>query len=153
MMLSKSPNKHNRLFMKGQPMPDDMAQAIEDGDIYPRQEHKERSKKLHEDYDFDPNLSRKIWCFGPQTAENAGPNIVVDVTKGVQYLNEITDHVNSGFQWASKEGVLCDEQMRGCVFEIHDVTLHADTIHRGAGQIMPTARRCFFGTQLKSAPR
>jgi len=36
-----------------------------------------------------------------------GPNIVVDVTKGVQYLNEIKDSVVAGFQWASKE-VCCN---------------------------------------------
>ena len=27
----------------------------------------------------------------------------MDVTKGVQYLNEIKDSVVAGFQWASKE--------------------------------------------------
>ena len=43
---------------------------------------------------------RKIWCFGP---ESTGPNLVCDVTKGVQYLNEIKDSVVAGFQWASKE--------------------------------------------------
>ena len=32
-----------------------------------------------------------------------GPNIVIDATKGVQYLNEIKDSVIAGFQWASKE--------------------------------------------------
>jgi len=51
--------------------------------------------------------------------------IVVDVTKGVQYLNEIKDSVVAGFQWAVKEGVLCEENMRGIRFNIHDVTLHA----------------------------
>jgi hypothetical protein len=43
---------------------------------------------------------RKIWCFGPDTN---GPNILVDCTKGVQYLNEIKDSVVAGFQWATKE--------------------------------------------------
>lgn len=54
--------------------------------------------------------ARKIWCFGP---EGTGANILVDVTKGVQYLNEIKDSVVAGFQWATKEGVLCEENMRG----------------------------------------
>merc|ERR1711881_752226 len=76
--------------------------------------------------ELDVNEMRKIWCFGPEVH---GPNIVTDVSKGVQYLNEIQDSVVAGFQWASKEGVLCDENMRGCRFDIHDVTLHADAIH------------------------
>merc|ERR1711937_945991 len=83
----------------------------------------------------------------------SGPNMVIDASKGVQYLNEIKDSVVAGFQWASKEGVLCDENMRGCRFDIHDVTLHADAIHRGAGQIMPTARRVLYACQLSSQPR
>jgi len=150
MCLSKSPNKHNRLFMKGQPLPDGLAQDIEDGKVTPRDEPKARSRYLHEEFEVDPNDSRRIWCFGPEVT---GPNWVGDVSKGVQYLNEICDSVVAGFQWASKEGVLADENMRGCRFDIHDVTLHADAIHRGGGQIIPTARRVLFACQLTAEPR
>merc|ERR1712072_1538160 len=58
---------------------------------------------------------------GPDTT---GPNMFVDVTKGVQYLNEI-----------------------------NDVTLHTDAIHRGGGQIIPTARRVMFAAELTGKPR
>lgn len=151
MCLSKSPNKHNRLFMKARPLPDGMAQKIEDGDITSKMESKERAKKMCEAYpELDVNEMRKIWCFGPEVH---GPNIVTDVSKGVQYLNEIQDSVVAGFQWASKEGVLCDENMRGCRFDIHDVTLHADAIHRGGGQVIPTARRVLYACQLSAQPR
>merc|ERR1711894_750400 len=70
-----------------------------------------------------------------------------------QYLNEIKDSVVAGFQWASKEGVLCEENMRGCRYDIHDVTLHADAIHRGGGQIIPTTRRVIYACALTAAPR
>jgi elongation factor 2 len=151
MCLSKSPNKHNRLFMKARPLPDGLAQKIEDGDITSKQESKERAKKMCELYpELDVNEMRKIWCFGPEVH---GPNIVTDVSKGVQYLNEIQDSVVAGFQWASKEGVLCDENMRGCRYDIHDVTLHADAIHRGGGQVIPTARRVLYACQLSAEPR
>lgn len=151
MCLSKSPNKHNRLFMKARPLPDGMAQKIEDGDITSKMESKERAKKMCEMYpELDVNEMRKIWCFGPEVH---GPNIVSDVSKGVQYLNEIADSVIAGFQWASKEGVLCDENMRGCRYDIHDVTLHADAIHRGGGQVIPTARRVLYACQLSAEPR
>lgn len=43
--------------------------------------------------------------------------------------------------------------MRGVRFEIHDVTLHADAIHRGGGQIIPTARRCMYASLLTGEPR
>jgi len=148
--LSKSPNKHNRLYMKAVPMPDGLADDIEKGDVTPRQEVKERARYMSEKYEYDVTEARKIWCFGP---EGTGANIVVDVTKGVQYLNEIKDSVVAGFQWASKEGVLCEENMRGVRFDVHDVTLHADAIHRGGGQIIPTARRCFYAAVLTAKPR
>jgi len=130
-------------------MPDGMAEDIDKGEIFPNQDIKARSKIMVEKYGMDVTESRKIWCFGP---EQNGPNIVVDVTKAVQYLNEIKDSVCSGFQWASKEGVLCDEYMRGIRFNVCDVTLHADAIHRGGSQIIPTARRCFYAAVLTAKP-
>jgi elongation factor 2 len=78
---------------------------------------------------------------------------LVDVTKGVQYLNEIQDSIVAAFQWAAKEGVLAEENMRGIRFDVEDVTLHADAVHRGGGQIIPTARRCFYACQLTAKPR
>jgi len=75
------------------------------------------------------------------------------VTKGVQYLNEIKDSCVAAFQWASKEGVLAEENMRGIVFEVHDVVLHADAIHRGGGQIIPTCRRALYACELTAQPR
>ena len=49
-------------------------------------------------------------------------------------------------------GVMCDENMRGVRFDVMDVTLHADAIHRGGGQIIPTARRVLYASYLTAAP-
>lgn len=43
--------------------------------------------------------------------------------------------------------------MRAVRFDVHDVTLHADAIHRGGGQIIPTARRCLYASVLTAQPR
>merc|ERR1712127_1037288 len=150
MCLSKSPNKHNRLFMRAVPMPDGLAEDIDNGEVTPRDEPKARARYLSDKYDFDVTEARKIWCFGPETM---GPNIFVDCTKGVQYLNEIKDSCVAGFQWASKEGALCDENMRSVRFNLYDVALHADAIHRGGGQIIPTARRVLYACMLTAEPR
>jgi len=136
--------------MKAVPMPDGLADDIEKGTINARDDPKNRAKLLAEKYEYDPTESRKIWCFGP---EGTGANLLMDVTKGVQYLNEIKDSVVAGFQWASKESILCEENMRGVRFNVHDVTLHADAIHRGGGQIIPTARRCVYACMLTAKPR
>uniref|UniRef100_A0A4W3KGB5 Elongation factor 2 n=1 Tax=Callorhinchus milii TaxID=7868 RepID=A0A4W3KGB5_CALMI len=148
--LSKSPNKHNRLYMRARPLTEGLAEDIDKGDVASRQELKQRARYLVEKYEWEVAEARKIWCFGP---DGTGPNLLVDVTKGVQYLNEIKDSVVAGFQWATKEGALCDENLRGVRFDIHDVTLHTDAIHRGGGQIIPTARRCLYACMLTAQPR
>jgi len=150
MCLSKSPNKHNRLFMKAVPMPDGLSEDIENGEVNPRDDFKTRGRYLADKYDYDVTEARKIWCFGPDTN---GPNLMIDCSKGVQYLNEIKDSVVAGFQWATKEGVMCDENLRAVRFNIYDVTLHADAIHRGGGQIIPTARRVLYASMLTAEPR
>merc|ERR1712121_178861 len=149
MCLSKSPNKHNRIFMKARTMEEGLPAAIDDNKVSAKMEAKERARELADKHGWDKNEALKIWCFGP---EGTGPNILIDATKGVQYLNEIKDSVVAGFQWATKEGVMCEENMRGVRFDIQDVTLHTDAIHRGGGQIIPTARRCLYACYLTATP-
>merc|ERR1719265_324252 len=147
--LAKSPNKHNRIYLKAEPLEDELSNAIEEGKAGPKADPKERVKLYKEAFSWDDNDARKIWCFGPETD---GANVVVDQTVAVQYLLEIKEHVNSAFQWATKEGPLCEENMRGIKFNLTDVTLHTDAIHRGAGQIMPPTRRACFAAELTAKP-
>jgi elongation factor 2 len=65
-----------------------------------KQDPKARARYLAEKYEWDVSEARKVWCFGP---EGNGPNMLIDITKSVQYLNEIKDSVVAGFQWATKE--------------------------------------------------
>lgn len=118
--LSKSPNKHNRIFMKAAPITEELAVAIESGVVNARDDFKIRGRLMAEEYDWDVTEARKIWCFGPETT---GANLLVDTTKGVQYLNEIKDSCVAAFQWATKEGCLADENMRAVRFNIQDVVL------------------------------
>uniref|UniRef100_A0A803NVR3 Tr-type G domain-containing protein n=1 Tax=Cannabis sativa TaxID=3483 RepID=A0A803NVR3_CANSA len=76
-VMSKSPNKHNRLYMEARPLEDGLAEAIDDGRIGPRDDPKVRSKILSEEFGWDKDLAKKIWCFGPETT---GPNMVVDMS-------------------------------------------------------------------------
>jgi elongation factor 2 len=148
--LSKSPNKHNRLYVTAQPLEEGLPEAIEKGEITPGQEMKERARKLADTFGWDVTDARKIWCFGP---EGTGANMLVDVTKGVQYLAEIKDSCVAAFQWAMKEGPIAEENVRGVRFNVHDVVLHTDAIHRGGGQIIPTARRVYYAAMLTAQPR
>lgn len=148
--LSKSANKHNRLFCRGAPLTEELALAMEEGTAGPEADPKVRARFLADNYEWDVQEARKIWCYGP---DNRGPNVVVDVTKGVQNMAEMKDSFVAAWQWATREGVLCDENMRGVRVNVEDVVMHADAIHRGGGQIIPTARRVFYACCLTASPR
>merc|ERR1719377_358755 len=117
--LSKSPNKHNRIYLTAQPLAEEVCKDIESGKIGPRDDFKARARILADEHGWDVTDARKIWCFGPDTN---GANLLVDQTKAVQYLNEIKDSVVSGFQWATKEGPVAEEPMRSTRFNIQGRT-------------------------------
>ncbi|KAG0320496.1 Elongation factor 2 [Linnemannia gamsii] len=147
--LAKSPNKHNRIFMKATPLGEELSLAIEAGKVGPRDEFKARARVLSDEFEWDNQEARKIWAFGPDAN---GANLMVDLTKGVAYLNEIKDSCVAAFQWATREGVFAEEQMRGCRFNILDVVLHADAIHRGGGQIIPACRSAIYAAAYVAQP-
>merc|ERR1711959_47681 len=75
--LSKSPNKHNRLYVVAEPLDEELSMAMEDGKLGPKAEAKEKVKIMKDKYDWDDNDATKIWAWGPETD---GPNLVVDKT-------------------------------------------------------------------------
>ncbi|KAG0375348.1 Elongation factor 2, partial [Mortierella sp. AD032] len=116
--LAKSPNKHNRIFVRAAPLGEEVTGAIETGKISPRDELKARARVLSDDFGWENTEARKIWAFGP---DGTGPNVLVDMTKAVAYLSEIKDSCVAAFGWATREGVFADEQMRGARINILDV--------------------------------
>jgi elongation factor 2 len=151
MCCGKSPNKHNRLYMQAEPLTDDLIEAIDGGEVGENQDQKERTRVLVDKFEFGKDEARKIWAFG--CPPDGIPNMIVDATKAVQYLNEIKDSVVSGFQQATLKGVLCEEALRGVRINIDDVVLHADAIHRGAGQIGPATKRVLKACMLSAEPK
>merc|ERR1712194_738972 len=147
--LAKSANKHNRLFMEADALSSEFCIAIDDGEVSAQADSKALGRQLADDFGWDVTEARKIWAFGP---DGTGPNTFVDTTKGVNYLLEIKESVLAGFNWAVGSGPLCEEQLRGCRFNLMDVVLHADAIHRGMGQLMPTSRRVIFSSMLSGEP-
>jgi elongation factor 2 len=148
--LAKSPNKHNKLFVNAEPLKEELVKDIEDGKIKSSDDIKVTSRTLIDKYEWDQHDAKKLWVFGP---ESMGPNLLVDQTKAVQYLNEIRDSMENAFQLVTKEGVVAEESLRGVRINILDVDLHADAIHRGGAQIIPTARRVYYAAEMTAAPR
>lgn len=148
--VAKSPNKHNRIYLTAEPLSAELTTAIEANEIFEDQEPKERARSLADNFDWDVTEARKIWTFGCPPDSRA--NLLVDCTKGVQYLNEVKDSMVGAFIQASACGILCEEAMRGIRFNLVDMTMHADAIHRGAGQIMGPMKRAMYACQIKSQP-
>ena len=148
--LAKSTNKLNRLYCSAQPLAEGLCELIEKEVIGPKTEPKERTKILQEQFSWDKEDADRIWAFGP---DSIGANVVVDMTKGVQYMNEIKDNMKTAFQWATSEGVLAEESMRKVRFNIIDAEIHSDAVHRGAVQIISAARRAYYASVLTAQPR
>lgn len=66
---------------------------MEDG-IIPFREVKQRAQVLQKEFNWDKGVSTRIWGFGPIGDES---NILVDLTQGCQYLNEVKEHIYGGF--------------------------------------------------------
>lgn len=147
---TKTTNKHNKFFMRAQPLEEGLAEAIESGRISSKQDPKERSKILVDEFGWDLTATKKIWAFGPH---EGGPNILVDATKGVDGLGSIQDAIVAAFQWVTQEAVLASENLRGVRFELLDAEIHRDSAHRRPDQIMPAIRRCLLASLHMAEPR
>ncbi|GMH37678.1 hypothetical protein BSKO_05551 [Bryopsis sp. KO-2023] len=146
----KSPNKHNRIFMRARSMEEGLPEDIEDGRIGPLDDPKSRTEILSDKFGWDREQSRKIWAFGPDTM---GPNMLIDATKGVANMSDIKDGCVAALNWATEEGVLAEENLRGCIFEICDARIHSSPMERRPGQIIPSCRRAIYACELASTPR
>ncbi|EST05161.1 Translation elongation factor EFTu/EF1A, domain 2 [Kalmanozyma brasiliensis GHG001] len=149
-----TPNKRNRLTIICEPLEKGVAEDIEAGVLEMRMAPKELGKILRDKYGWDLLASRSVWAFGP---DERGANVLVDDTLPSEVdkklLYTVKESIAQGFQWACREGPLADEPMRNVKFRILDAELAPEAIHRGGGQIIPTARRAAYAAFLLATPR
>eukprot|EP01112_Ceratiomyxa_fruticulosa_P017874 TRINITY_DN5640_c0_g2_i1.p1 TRINITY_DN5640_c0_g2~~TRINITY_DN5640_c0_g2_i1.p1 ORF type:complete len:984 (-),score=223.83 TRINITY_DN5640_c0_g2_i1:93-3044(-) len=152
---AETPNKRNKITMVAEPLEKTLAEDIQNEVVvFAGMETKERSEILTKKYEWDILASRRVWAFGP---EADGTNILLDDTLpnevNKQLLGSIKDSVIQGFQWATREGPLCEEPIRNVKFKLLGATIANEPIHRGGGQIIPTSRRVAFSSFLVATPR
>jgi elongation factor 2 len=141
----KSPNKHNRIFISVEPLKDEIVDMIRKGDIGEYMDRAEMAKILR-GKEWPADEAKGVWSV------DEGSNMLIEVTKGAQFLQEVKDMVTAGYRWGLKEGPMAYEQMRGVKVKIEDVKLHEDAVHRGPAQTMPMTRRAFFAAFLSADP-
>jgi elongation factor 2 len=78
----------------------------------------------------------------------SGSNMLIDITHGVQYLDEVMELLVEGFEEAMKDGPLAREKCTGIKISITDATIHEDPVHRGPAQIIPAMRRPIYAGML-----
>lgn len=149
-VMAKSANRHNRLYFESLALSEEVAKSIETGEITEDQEVNERARILSTKYGWDKDEAKKIWNFGAFGGKMS--NMLIEATKGVQYLGDVREHINSGFQEVCLHGVLCGEELTCACFRLMDAKLHEDRVHRGSSQVMPAARSAVYGCCLVSKP-
>ncbi|NOQ44215.1 MAG: elongation factor EF-2, partial [Nitrosopumilus sp.] len=140
-VMSKSPNRHNKLFMRVEPLEPKIAHMLRTGEISDLKDKKVVSDLLKAE-GWDTDTIKRVMRF------DSRGNVLINGTKGVQFVHESTDSINSGFDDTMKEGPLCREQMRGCKFTFTHFVPHEDTAHRGLSQLGPASRRACMGALL-----
>jgi elongation factor 2 len=144
--MAKSPNKHSRFWIQVEPLDQNVVDLMEKGALFEAMGNKRINQTLRDDAGWSAQEAKNVWALEEHR------NILVDLTKGVQYLREVKETVNSGFRWAAKNGPLCDEPIRGVKVSLLDAKLHEDPVHRGPAQIMPAMKRAFWGSFLTAKP-
>ncbi len=144
-IMAKSPNRHNKIFMKVEPLDEKVAEMIRNGTLNEYKDKKEVQKIL-KDAGWDGDDAKRVMRFDTRG------NVMVDGTKGVQFVQESTDSILSGFDDTMKEGPLTREQVRGCKFTFTHFVPHEDPAHRGLSQLGPASRRACMGAMLLAQP-
>ncbi|KAJ4833594.1 hypothetical protein Tsubulata_009209 [Turnera subulata] len=151
---AETPNKKNKITMIAEPLENGIAQDIENGVVSIDWNQKALGDFFRTNYEWDLLAARSIWAFGP---DKQGPNILLDDTLSTEVdkglLGAVKDSIVQGFQWAAREGPLCDEPIRNVKFKIVDSRIAPERLHRGSGQIIPTARRVAYSAFLMATPR
>ena len=98
--------------MIAEPLENGIMTDIEEGLVSILDPVKKTSQFFQTKYGWDILAARNIWAFGPTLD---GPNLLINDTLPSEVnrkiLYDVRDSVTQGFQWASREGPLCDERI------------------------------------------
>ncbi len=135
-MMGKSPNKHNHLFFKVEPIPQAMIDAIKAGDLPLNSRVKKVDLVMRDKLvamGFETKLAAKVKGF-------FNYNVIFEQTKGQIHLGEIMEMVLDMFEDVMNAGPLAREPCFKVMVSLMDCKLHEDAIHRGPAQLYPAVR-------------
>jgi len=144
----KSPNKHNKFYFFVQPLEEKVLNAMKEGEIPSDIELKKKNLQLQNklsDLGMPVDEIKKL-----QLIHNK--NMLLDQTKGVQYLNEVMEMIKEAFINIMDEGPLAREPCVGLKVILTDADLHEDPVHRGPGQVLPAVRHSIKAAMINADP-
>ncbi|HKJ97097.1 MAG TPA: elongation factor EF-2 [Thermoplasmataceae archaeon] len=141
----KSPNKHNRFYFEVEPLDETLVQQIKEGNV--PQGSKFKDKKALIELLQENGLTREE-ARGLELVE--GMNILTDVTKGIQYLDETMELLLESFKEVVSKGPYANERVYGIKARLVDAKLHEDSIHRGPAQVIPAGRNSIYGAMCQA---
>ncbi|MBI4176247.1 MAG: elongation factor EF-2, partial [Candidatus Aenigmarchaeota archaeon] len=143
----KSSNRHNRFYISAEPLEEGVVQAITKDEI--SEENVQKYKKELVQKLVDAGMSRDE---AKSLEDLHNRNAFLDVTKGIQYLNETMELVLDAFVRIAEGGPLSGEPVMGVKFNLSDAKLHEDAIHRGPAQVIPAVSDALRESILKAKP-
>ena len=141
----KSPNKHNRFYIEVEPLDEGIINALNNNDLKEgRIKSKEMAKEFIE-FGMDKEESRRVWTI-------YNKSMFLNMTRGIQHLDEVKELLLEGFEEALKEGPLASEEVTGLKFKLVDAKLHEDAVHRGPAQVFPAIKNAIYGVMMLANP-
>lgn len=145
-----TPNGQNKLTMIAEPLDGSVLKSLEDGTL----EKHRNSPRVLQDYGWDVLAAKSLWTFGPDTRR--GPNALLNdvlVQESRRRANDVRESIVQGFCWATREGPLTDEPVRGVEVRLLDAEVAENEVGRSGAQIIPTSRRVVYSSILTASPR
>lgn len=154
-LTTHSDNGKNNISIIAEPLDPIISKDIENGVLSLRRDPPRKfAKKLRDKYKWDSLAARSVWSFGPN---NLGTCILCDDTLPTdvdkQLMLKMKDMIIKGFQWAVKEGPLCEESIRDVKFRIIDISFADEDIDRNGAQIIQMVRKACHSAILIGEPK
>lgn len=147
-VMGKSPNKHNKLFFRVEPLDEEFRRLFQEEKLPTgriKKQDRDAQEILREELDMDSKAARNV-------REIYKGNMLVDETRGIVQINEIMEMVQDMFENVMENGPLANEPCIGMKVVLDDVKLHEDAIHRGPAQMYPAIRDSIRGAIRIASP-
>ncbi len=141
----KSPNKHNRFYIEVEPLDKNIYNALIEGDLKEGRIKTKDAALEFIDLGMDKEEARRVWAIYNRS-------MIINMTRGIQYLDEVKELLLEGFEATLKDGPLAGEEVVGLKFKLSDAKLHEDAVHRGPAQVLPAIKKAIYASIMSANP-